>query len=176
MKSAAPILWNKLKFSHRWLFGFKVSVIDVDDLAEIIYHLLEAIRVPSRGQKPVEANVTNGELVFGEIVKNLLPEDERSIPKAIIPAWFEGLFLWLYSVIVPIVRSENQFARRLASFAKRSLMDFKKQSGADDFKTAEDIKKSALDAYNYEVLERSPNLIVSNKHHPVIYVGSRLAY
>ena len=170
MKSAAPILWNKLKFSHRWLFGFKVSVIDVDDLAEIIYHLLEVIKVPSRGQKPVEIYVTNGELVFGEIVKNLLPKDERSIPKAIIPAWFEGLFLWLYSVIVPIVRSRDQFTRRLASFAKRGLIDFKKQSGADDFKTAEDIKKSALDAYNYEVLERSPNLIVSNKHHPVIYV------
>jgi nucleoside-diphosphate-sugar epimerase len=170
MKSAAPILWNKLKFSHRWLFGFKVSVIDVDDLAEIIYHLLEVIRVPSRGQKPVEINITNGELVFGEIVKNLLPEDERSIPKAIIPAWFEGLFLWLYSVIVPIVRSKDQLARRLASFAKRSLMNSKKQSGADDFKTAEDIKRSALDADNYAVLERIPNLVVSNKHHPVIYV------
>ena len=170
MKSVAPILWNKLKFSHRWLFGFKVSVIDVDDLAEIIYHLLEVVKAPSRGQKPVEVNVTNGELVFGEIVKNLLPKNERGIPKAIIPAWLEGLFLWLYSVIVPIVRSRDQFARRLASFAKRGLIDFKKQSGADDFKTAEDIKKLALDAYNYEVLERSPNLVVSNKYHPVIYV------
>ena len=145
-------------------------MIDVDDLAEIIYHFLEVVKIPSRGQKPVEVNVTNGELVFGEIVKNLLPKNERGIPKAIIPAWLEGFFLWLYSVIVPIVRSRDQFARRLASFAKRGLIDFKKQSGADDFKTAEDIKKLALDAYNYEVLERSPNLVVSNKYHPVIYV------
>lgn len=168
MKSAAPILWNKLKFSHRWLFGFKVSVVDVDYLAEIIYHLLEVVRVPSRGQKPIEVNVTNGELVFGEIVRNLLPQNKRSIPKAITPTWLEGLFLWLYSVIVPIVKPRDQFARRLANSAKRSLANRKKPNKQEIFKTTEDIKGLVSDN-NYEVLEMSPNLIVSNKHHSVIY-------
>jgi nucleoside-diphosphate-sugar epimerase len=169
MKSVALILWSKLKFSHRWLFGFKVSVVDVNDLAEIIYHFLEEIKIPLRGQKPVEVNVTNGELVFGDIIKNLLPEDKRSIPKAIIPARLEGLFLWLYSVIVPLVRPNDQFARRLANFAKRSLTNHKTPKETEIFKTAEDIKKLASDN-DYEVLERSPNLIILSKRLPVIYV------
>lgn len=170
MKSAAPILWDKLKLSHRWLFGFKVSIIDVDDLAEIIYHLLEVVKIPPRGQKPIEVNVTNGELVFGEIVRNLLPEGKRSMPKAIIPIWFDKVFLWFYSTIIPVIKPNDQLTRRLASFAKRSLIGFKKQGSPEVFRTAEEIKKLALDADNYEVLERSPNLIVSSKHHPVIYV------
>ena len=169
MRSAALIIWSKLKFSHRWLFGFKVSVVDVDDLAEIIYHFFEEIKIPLRGQKPVEVNVTNGELVFGDIIRNLLPEDTRSVPKVIIPARLEGLFLWLYSVIVPILRPNDQFARRLANFAKRSLTNHKTPKKTEIFKTAEDIKKLASDN-NYEVLERSPNLIVLSKRLPVIYV------
>ena len=169
MKSAAPILWSKLKFSHRWLFGFKVSVVDVDDLAEIIYHFLEEIKIPFRGQKPIEVNVTNGELVFGDVIKNLLPEDKWSIPKAIIPARLEGLFLWLYSVIVSLVRPNDQFVRRLANFAKRSLTNKKAPKEIEIFKTADDIKRLASDN-DYEVLERSPNLIVLNKRLPVIYV------
>lgn len=169
MKSAAPILWSKLKFSHRWLFGFKVGVVDVDDLAGIIFHFLEEIKIPLRGQKLVEVNVTNGELVFRDIIRNLLPEDKRSIPKAIIPARLEGLFLWIYSVIVPILRPNDQFARRLANFAKRSLTNHKTPKETGIFKTAEDIKKLASDN-DYEVLERSPNLIVLSKRLPVIYV------
>ncbi len=169
MKSVAPILWSKLKFSHRWLFGFKVAVVDVDDLAEIIYHFLEEIKILLRGQKPIEVNVTNGELVFGEIIRNLLPKDKQSIPKAIIPARLEGLFLWLYSTIVPIFKPNDQFARRLANFAKRGLANHKKRDEAKVFKTAEDIKKLASDN-DYEVLERIPNLIVLSKRLPVIYV------
>jgi len=169
MKSAALILWSKLKFSHRWFFGFKVGVVDVDDLAEIIYHLIEEIKIPLRGQKPVEVNVTNGELVFGEIIRNLLPKDKRRIPKAIIPARLEGLFLWLYSTTVPIFKPNDQFTRRLASFAKRGLANHKKRGEAEIFKTAEDIKKLVSDN-DYEVLERSLNLIVLNKRLPVIYV------
>lgn len=169
MKLAAPTLWSKLKFSHKWLFGFKVSVIDVDDLAEIIYHLLEEIKIQLRGQKPVEVNVTNGELIFGDIIRNLLPEDRRGIPKVIIPARLEGLFLWLYSTIVPIFKPDDQFARRLANFAKRGLANHKKRDEVEIFKTAEDIKKLASDN-DYEVLERGPNLIVLSKRLPVIYV------
>lgn len=170
MKSAAPILWNKLKLSHKWLFGFKVSVIDVDDLAEIIYYLLEVIKVPPPEQKPIEVNVTNGELVFGEIVRNLLPEGKRSIPKAIIPAWLEGLFLWFYSNIIPIIKPNDQLAQRLANFAKRGLANSKRLNEPETFKTAEDIKNLALDINNYEVLEREPYLIVSDKNLPIIYV------
>ncbi|MEA1885296.1 MAG: SDR family oxidoreductase [Thermotogota bacterium] len=169
MKSTALILWSKLKFSQKWLFGFKVGVVDVDDLAEIIHHLLEEIKIPVRGQKPVEVNVTNGELIFGEIIRNLLPEDKQSIPKAIIPARLEGLFLWLYSVIVPILKPNDQFARRLTNFAKRGLVTHKKWDETEIFKTAEDIKKLATNN-DYEVLVRSPNLIVLSKRLPVIYV------
>lgn len=171
MKSVAPILWRKLRFSYKWLFGFKVSIIDVDDLAEIIYHFLEIIKIFPQEQKPIEINVTNGELVFGEIIKNLLPKDEQNVPKTIIPHCLEGTFLWFYSVIIPIVRPNDQFARRLASFAKRSLMNVKEQSEINNFKTAKDIERLALDAYNYEVLERNPNLVISNKkNRNVIYI------
>ncbi len=170
MKSAAPVLWNKLKFSRKWLSGFKVGVIDVDDLAEVIYHLLEVIRITPPEHRPIEVNVTNGELVFGEMVKNLLPENKRDIPKLIIPNWLEKIFLRLYSIVIPLIKPNNQFAQRLASFAKRSLIDSKKQNRSEIFRTAEDIKKLALDVDNYKALERSPNLIIANKHYPVIYV------
>jgi len=170
MKSAASFLWKRLKFSHRWLFGFKVSVIDVDDLAEIIYHILEIMKLRPKKHKPLEINITNGELIFGEIVRNLLPESNRDIPKQIIPNWLEKAFLYLYSVLIPIIKPRDQLRRRLASFAKKSLMNPKQQSGVDVLKTAEDIKKLAIDTDNYEVLERTPNLIVSNKYYPVIYV------
>jgi len=170
MKSAAPILWNKLKFSHQWLFGFKVSVIDVDDLAEIIYHILEIKKVIPRQHKPIEINATNGELIFGKMIKNLLSEVKRGIPKQVIPHWLEKVFLYLYSIIIPLIKSNDQFARRLASFAKRGLLNSKQQVENGIFKTAEEIKKLALDVDNYEVLERTPNFIISSKHRPVIYV------
>jgi nucleoside-diphosphate-sugar epimerase len=169
MKSAAPILWNKLKFSHRWLFGFKVGVVDVDDLADVIYHFLEEVKIPLRRQKPIEVNVTNGELVFGDIIKNLLPENKRSIPEAIIPVRLEGIFLWFYSTIIPLVKPNDQFARRLANFAKRGLANYKTPKATEIFKTAEYIKKLVSDN-NYEVLERSPNLIVLSQRLSVIYV------
>lgn len=167
MKSVAPILWQKLKLSHRWFFNFKVSVIDVDDLAEIIYHLLEDIKIKPREPKPIEVYVTNGELIFGEVVKNLLPESNRSIPKQLLPNWLEPLFLYFYSIIIPKIKPNDQFARRLANFAKRSL---KKESKINGFKTIEEIKRLALDSENYEILEKELNLIISSKYSPVIYV------
>lgn len=170
VKSAAPELWKKLKFSSQWLFGFRISVIDVDDLAEIIYHIIKIKKIIPREHKPIEINVTNGELIFGEMIKSLLPEDKRGIPKQVIPCWLEKAFLYLYSIIVPLMKPNDQFARRLASFAKRGLLNSKKQIESGIFKTAEEIKKLALDVDNYEVLERTPNLIIFSKHRPVIYV------
>jgi hypothetical protein len=170
MKLAAPILWEKLKFSHKWLFGFKVSVIDVDDLAEIIYHLLEVIKISPQKHQPIEVNVTSGELLFGEMVKNLLPENKRNIPKTIIPSWLERYFLWAYVTIIPLVKPNDQLARRLASFAKRGLVGSKQSEMLRFFKTAKEIKKLAIDTDNYKVIETKPNLTVSHKHHPVIYV------
>jgi len=169
MKSAAPYLWNKLKFSHKWLFGFKVSIVDVDDLAEIIYYIPEIAKDIPLEQKPIEINVTNGELLFGEIIKNLLPENKRVMPKSIIPTWFEKYFLRLYAFIVPWIKPGNQLFRRLADFAKRGSMIHAEQEKLRVFKTAEEIKKLALDAANYLVLETGPNLIIANKHYPVIY-------
>jgi len=170
MKLAAPILWKKLKFSHKWLFGFKVSVIDVDDLAEIIYHLPEIIKISPQKYQPIEVNVTSGELLFGEMIKNLLPENKRNIPRRIIPSWLEGAFLRLYAAIIPLIKPNDQLARRLASFAKRSLINSSHPEIPSSFKTADEIKKLATDTDNYKVLETKPNLIVSHKHKPVIYV------
>ncbi|GIW67024.1 MAG: hypothetical protein KatS3mg095_0922 [Candidatus Parcubacteria bacterium] len=167
MKSVAPILWQKLKFSHRWFFGFKVSVIDVDDLAGVIYHLIEETKIKQQRFKPIEVYVTNGELTFGEIVKNLLPESNRSIPKQIFPNWLAFLFLYFYSLIIPQIKPNDQFIRRLANFAERSI---KKENKTDGFKTAEEIKKMALDSKKYEILEKEPSLIISDKQSPVIYV------
>lgn len=60
-------------------------MIDVDYLAEIIYHIIEIKKIIPGEHKPIEINVTNGEIIFGEIIKNLLPEDKHDIPKQIIP-------------------------------------------------------------------------------------------
>ena len=170
MKLAAPFLWSKLKISYKWLFGFKVSIIDVDDLAEIIYHLLEVVKIPPREHKPIEINVTNGELLFGEMIKNLLPEDKRIIPNPIIPSWLEKLFLLFYSLVIPLIKPNDQLSRRLANFAKRAITNPQQLEKQKGFKTAEEIKNLALDTNNYKVLETTPNLIIVNKHHPVIYV------
>lgn len=170
MKLAAPLLWSKLKFSHRWLFGFSVSVIDVDSLAEVIYHLLEVIKIRPQKQKLIEINVTNGEILFGKMIQNLLPKNKRDIPKAIIPVGLGNLFLWLYATLIPLIKPSDQLARRLASFAKRSLTHPKRQEMLESIKTASEIKKLALDSKNYKVVETSPNLIISDKNNPVIYI------
>lgn len=170
MKLAAPILWKRLKFSRKWLFGFKVSVIDVDDLAKIIYHLFEVIKIAPQKRKTIEVNVTSGELLFGEMIKNLLPENKQSMPKTIIPSWLEKAFLWAYATIIPLIKPNDQITRRLASFARRSLINSNRPEMLKFFKTAEEIKKLAINTDNYKVLETKPNLIISHKCHPLIYV------
>ncbi|MFH0805369.1 MAG: NAD-dependent epimerase/dehydratase family protein [Patescibacteria group bacterium] len=170
MKSAAPGLWSKLRFSQKWLFGFKVSIIDVDDLAQVIYHISEAVKNFPLRQKPLEVNITNGELLFGEMIKNLLPEDKKVMPRVVIPFWAEKYFLKAYVFIAPRINPHSQLIRRLVDFAKRGSMNFIKQEKLRVFKTAEEIKKLALDTANYLVLEASPYLIVANRHNPVIYV------
>lgn len=171
MKLAAPILWNKLKFSRKWLFGFKVSIIDVDDLAEIIYHLIEVVKIRPQKERPIEVNVTNGELLFGEVIKNLLPEEKRNIPdKTIIPTWMEDIFLWVYATLIPLIKPKDQFSRRLASFAKRSLKSSRQEEMLEPIKTAAEIKKLAMDNKNYVTIETNPNLIVSHRNKPLIYV------
>lgn len=170
MKSAAPFLWNKLKFSRNWLFGFKVSIIDVDDLAEIIYRVLEVARNHPWKQKPIEVNVTNGELSFGEVIMNLLPENRRVVPKPIIPAWLERYFLRLYAFTAPRLKPNNQLIGRLADFAKRGTMSPAEQQKSRTFKNAEEIKKLSANTVNYLVLETSPNLIIVQKHLSLMYV------
>jgi nucleoside-diphosphate-sugar epimerase len=170
MKSAALNLWSKLRFSRKWLFGFRISIIDVDDLAHIIYQIPGIVKDFPSGQKPAEVSVTNGELLFGEMIKNLLPEYKRGMPRAIIPSWAEKYFLKVYAFVVPRISLHNQLNRRLAEFAKRGSMNFIKQEKLRVFKTTEEIKKLALDTANYLVLKTSPYLIVANRHNPVIYV------
>lgn len=170
MKSIAPYLWDKLKFSRKWLFGFNVSVIDVDDLAEMIYYIFEIFRDTSLKQKPIEVNVTSGELLFGEMIKNLLLEDKIVMPKSIIPACFENYFLRFYAFVIPLIKPESQLFRRLANFAKKGSMNPVEREKLRVFKTAEEIKKLAMDTTNYSVLKTNSNLVVISKHSPVIYV------
>lgn len=170
MKLVAPYLWNKLKLSHKWFFGFKVSIIDVDDLAGVIYHILEVVKYFPLKRKLVEVNVTNGELIFGEIIKNLLPENKRVVPKMIIPVWLEDYFLQFYSFMAPRIKPNDQFVRRLASYARRGLLSHPEQEKLKVFKTANEIKRLAQDTINYLVLETKPNLIIVDKHNLVIYI------
>jgi len=172
MTIAAPFLWEKLKWSYRWLFGFKISIIDVDDLADIVYEILEIIKIPSEIKNKkllLEVNTTSGELPFGEMIKNLLPRNQRIIPEAVIPFWLEKYFLKTYAFIVPLIKSKNQTMRRLAHFAKIASLGKSDQDRLKSFKTAEEIKKLALDKANYITLEKKPTLIIIDNYNPVIY-------
>ena len=172
MTQAAKYLWQKMRISHRWLYGFKVSIIDVDDLAEIIYYILEEFTVPSNikiNKLPIEVNATNGELVFGEMVKNLLPKKMQIVPKSMIPKSLEKYFLKIYSFIIPIIKPKNQIARRLAKFAKLGSMEVDKRKEKEIFKTAEEIKNLSL-REDYIVLKKESILIVVDKHKPVLHV------
>jgi len=92
------------------------------------------------------------------------------MPRVVIPFWAEKYFLKAYVFIAPRINPHDQLIRRLANFAKRGSMNFIKQEKLRVFKTAEEIKKLALDTANYLVLEASPYLIVANRYNPVIYV------
>lgn len=172
MKSAAPFLWSKLKISYKWFFSFKVSIIDVDDLADIIFHVVEKMQPLDKTikEKPIEVEVTNGEMVFGEMIKHLLPENKRFIPKQLLPKFLENIFLKTYSFLIPILKPNNQIARRLAYFAKLGSMGINKQKKIRLFKTSEEIKKSACDFANYTLLEKEPNLIIMSKQSSEIFI------
>ncbi len=170
MKSVATYLWNKLRFSNKWLFGFKIGIVDVDDLAEIIYYVPETIKNSPERHKPIEINITNGELLFGEMIKNLLPDNKRIVPRPIIPIWLEKYFLLLYTFIVPKIKPTNQSLRRLANFAKKGLSSFTRQQELKTFKTAKEIKKLALDVANYITIEKKSDLIIVDRHYSIVYI------
>lgn len=170
VKSVAPYLLSRLKFSRKWLFGFSVSIVDVDNLADVLFFIPFQIKNTYFKEKPLEVNVTNGELLFGEMIESLLPKNERSIPKRIIPKIFEKYFLLSYIFIVSKFKSNNQLSRRLSNFAKRGLMLHAQQSKLRNFKTSKEIKKLALDNANYSVLRKDSYLIVINNYKPVLYV------
>lgn len=170
MKSAAPHLWKKLKISHKWLFGFDVSVVDVNDFAEVVYEIPELMKTPRSGQPPVEVHVSSGELRLGEVVENLLPANQRVIPRAILSPGLEKYFLRIYALLIPWIRPRNQIARRLANFAKRASLDPNRQEMFRTFKTAEEIKRFALYKKSYLTIEKEPFLIISSKRSPIVYV------
>lgn len=143
----------------------------MDDLANIMYRILEVIKIfyPYKEKTMIEVNVTNGELVFGEMIRNLLPKNQRMAPRAIIPPWLEKCFLKIYVLAAPRIKSNSQLVRRLADFAKRSSLNIVEQEKSRLFKTAEEIKKLALDKANYTVLYKQPILIIIGKNDPIIY-------
>jgi hypothetical protein len=168
MTKAAPVLWNKLRYSTRWLFGFEVSVIDVDNFSDIIFHLIETIKYVSKN-KPVEINVTNGEIVFGEMIKNLLPEDQRMMPERVLPKFCEKIFLMFYLNFAPILKPNNHLIHRLAKFAEKSLIPKEKQKS--NMKTVSEIKK-LLTHKDYKVIEEIPYLIVAHQKGHLVYILS----
>lgn len=168
MKLVAPLLWNKLKFSHRWLFGFKVSIIDVDDLADIIFTIIKKKYLHKK--KLTEIYITSGELLFGEMVKNLLPINKRVVPKPILPPVLEKIFLKTYSYLIPLLKPKNQISRRLAKFAARALLDQNNQKHFRSFKTTKEILSLTKHPSDFTVLELTPDLIIMDKFRPVVYV------
>ncbi len=170
VKSFSDYLWRKLRLSHRWLFGFKVSIIDVDDLAHLIYYIVEVLEIAPLRRSVIEVNFTNGEMIFGDMIKNLLPKDKRVIPKAIIPSWLDGSFLRVYCFLILIFKSNDQLARRLASFARRSLMSLDSQEDTHIFKSAEEIKRLSKNINRYKILDKNEALIISEKSGQIIYV------
>lgn len=171
MTLAAPYLWAKLKFSHKWLFGFKVSVVDVDDLADIMYYAVENIKPHHTKGVLMEVNVTSGEMTFGKMVENLLPQHDRVIPPAIFSSWPESCFLKAYAWIAPRMEPCNQLVRRLADFARRGATSPIEQDKERLFKTAGEIKELSRDNSNYSILLGSgEDLIVRDKNRPLLYV------
>jgi len=170
MTSVAPYLWAKLKFSYRWIFGFEVSVVGVDDLADIIYRVVEVIKPQHISGLPMEVNITSGEMIFGEMIENLLPQCNRVIPSAILSSWPEKYFLKTYAWIAPWIKPNDQLVRRLANFARKGSLSSSEQDKERLFKTAEEIKRLSRDSSNHVVLKSGKDLIIMEKEHPILYI------
>jgi len=168
MTQIAPVLWKKMKYSTRWFFGFEVSVIDVDNLSDIIFYLIETVKYTSN-HKPVEINVTNGEIVFGQMIKNLLPEEQRIVPKRVVPIFFEKMFLMIYCNFSTMLNPNNQLTYRLSKFAEKSLIPKEKQKAS--MKTATEINKLVLHK-DYKVIEEKPYFVVAHVRKSLVYVLS----
>lgn len=169
MTNVAHKIWKVTKFSRKWLFSFSVSILDVDELSKMIYQLLEINKFVS-DIKPVEVFATNGEMVFGDLIWNLLSEKDRKIHKRILPKFLEGIFLYGYCLIAPLIFKNNQFVQRLVKFARRSL-------GLEKRLDTRNLEISQLEILmnkgDYKILETTPFVVFCNKTETHIYIFNK---
>lgn len=156
LKDDTKKLLGLLRISKKWLFGFEVSYIDVDDLADIMFDLLEGKNRVLISDKRIEAFATSGEVIFGELVHKLLPPTSI-LPKSLLRGTAERTFLRIFSVVAPIILKNNQFIRRISSFAHRS-------GGVvvTHYVTSSDIEKLTRSP-KHQVVSNDKNLIVSER-------------
>lgn len=170
MRKVAPRLWKTLFYSYRWLFNFFVSIVDVDDLADIIYYTLEKIHFLKSKEMNRSTNIvlmTNGEIIFGEMIKYLLPIDQRLVPKQMIPKWFDRFFLKSYSTIVSYVYSNDQLKRRYAKFAS---FGSQKNIVSTSFISISEIQAKYNDKKNYSAVTLDQYKFVFQEKGQLIYV------
>lgn len=171
MKKASPFLFKRMKVSKKWFLNFYVSILDVDDMANMIYYIVELLSINFHKRYNVEVFMTNGEIIFGEIIRNLLPGNINFEFKPILSGELEKLFLKIYSILVPVIRPRNQLSRRLANFATRSLMSKEEAEESRNFKTSREIEKMSLSSDpRFKTLERFPYIVVFNKGDSSMYV------
>lgn len=131
---AAPKLIRKMRRFPNWFEGFKISIVDVEDVAYIIslvvqqfQSIIERIKEKFDISKPIEVSITNGEMTFGEMISCLVREEEKVFLKNMVqlPKWFENIYLTVYAILSStFLFSRNQLIRRLGFFAKLALLRY----------------------------------------------------
>lgn len=127
LPKAANYLVKTMTGFPLWHDGFKLSVIGVEDLANILLHLessAELLKAEARRRRvtialPIEVNVSGGELTFKELLENLVDSERaKQIQQpSVLPFPLEALYLVGYWIINRAFFSSDQVRVRLANFA-----------------------------------------------------------
>ena len=124
MRSAVNNIWPFFSTSHL-MCSIKTSVVDVERLAIYFLFLIEGtdkITDKCHG-KCVDVFISNGTIVFGEMLRALFPEaKKKSIPlplkKSIMNELMERIQLCFRGLILEIFKPNDQLSRRIAHFMK----------------------------------------------------------
>ena len=125
LPKAANYLVKTMTGFPLWHDGFKVSVIAVEDLANILLHLESSSHLlkehASRSRRmielPIEVNVMGGEMTFKEVLENLVDSERAKQLRRPSALPFESLYLVAYWIVNRMFSSSDQVRVRLANFA-----------------------------------------------------------
>jgi nucleoside-diphosphate-sugar epimerase len=126
LPKAASYLVDTMSGFPLWHDSFKLSVISVEDLADILLLLETSSRLlkarascDGKMELPLEVNVSGGELTFKEVLENLVDEERAKQLRrpAALSFGLEALYLAAYWIINRTFFSSNQVRVRLANFA-----------------------------------------------------------